>query len=75
MQKKASLQAKEGLFENEAECALCEGGMCSVRGRKVFGVKAVNDWRRAETKKDGIAPFFFCNYLCERDFEIVVDVC
>ena len=49
--------------------------MCSVRGRKVLGVKAVNDWRLAETKKDGIAPSFFCNYLCERDFEIVVDVC
>ena len=30
MQKKASLQAKEGLFENEAECALCKGGMCLV---------------------------------------------
>ena len=30
MQKKASLHAKEALFENEAECALREGGMCLV---------------------------------------------
>ena len=41
----------------------------------MLGVKTVNDWRLAETKKDGIAPSFFCNYLCERDFEIAVDVC
>lgn len=48
---------------------------CLKMGRNVLGVKAENDWREAETKKDGIAPSFFCNYLCERDFEIVVDVC
>ena len=29
-QKKASLQAKEGLFENEAECALREDEKCLV---------------------------------------------
>ena len=30
MQKKASLQAKEALFENEAECAWCEDEKCLV---------------------------------------------